>query len=243
MKKTTLTLLSLALCLSCLIAQPNHQSFGKLLRKHVTEEGSVKYRDLVKDKKKLENYIQDLSQNAPQPNWSKDEKMAYWINAYNALTLATMCQNYPLNNVYTFDNGDFFKKKTFKANQSMYSLDDIEHDILRPMNDARIHCAINCAAKSSPILNNFAYESAALGNQLEYSSKRFIKQVVLKNFDGKKLCLPKVFEWYQSDFKDVTAFINRYAETRIPQNVVTTYLDYDWSLNDIDEMALGKAKK
>jgi hypothetical protein len=226
-----------------LFAQPEHTEFGKLLRKHVSYEGGVRYAGLIKDKKKLEDYLSELSKDAPQKTWTKNEKKAYWINTYNAIVLLTMCKNYPLENVYKLDEGQFFKDKVFKANQTTYSLDDIEHNILRPLDDARIHCAINCAAKSSPILNNFAYEAVALDNQLDFSAKRYVKLVVMKNFDGKTLALPKVFDWYKDDFKNPVGFINRFAETPLPENLTTFFAEYDWSLNNADEIVVSQNKK
>ena len=138
-------------------AQPNHNAFDTLLKKHVAATGKVNYKNLKADKAALEAYLKMLSENTPVDSWSKNDKFAYWINAYNATTLKTIVDNYPLSSITKLDGGKTWDVKRIKLGDKTYSLNDIENTILRPMGDARIHFAINCAAKSCPPLLNQAF--------------------------------------------------------------------------------------
>ena len=113
-------------------AQPSHTAFDTLLKKHVSTTGKVNYKNLKQDKAALEVYIKTLSDNVPADSWSKNDKFAYWINAYNALTLKTIVDNYPLSSITKLDGGKTWDVKRYKLGEKTYSLNDIENNILRP---------------------------------------------------------------------------------------------------------------
>ena len=213
-------------------SQPNHASFDALLKKHVAATGKVNYKNFKTDKAALEAYIQNLSENTPADSWSKAEKMAYWINAYNALTIKLIVDNYPLSSITKLDNGKTWDVKRFKLGAKTYSLNGIENEILRPMGDARIHFAINCAAKSCPALSNDAFTSKNLQSLLELRTKRFINDPKANVLKGKDIKISKIFDWYGKDFYSIVDFVNRYAVSKIPANAQWGYTDYDWSLNE-----------
>lgn len=213
-------------------AQPNHAAFDALLKKYVTTAGKVNYKGFKQDKTALETYIKSLADNTPTDKWSKAEKMAYWINAYNALTIKLIIDSYPLSSIQKLDNGKTWDVKRFKLGAITYSLNGIENEILRPMGDARIHFAINCAAKSCPALASEAFTSQNLQSLLESRTKRFINDPKSNILKGKDLKISKIFEWYSKDFYNVHDFINRYAVSKIPATANLGYTEYDWSLNE-----------
>ena len=128
----------------------SHQPFDAILQQYVSEDGKVDYKGLKADKESLYTYCQSLSDMPVQEDWSREAKMAYWINAYNAFTLKLIVDNYPTKTIMNFDGGKTWDVRRIKIGNKKYSLNNIENDILRPtFKDPRIHFAVNCAARAS----------------------------------------------------------------------------------------------
>jgi hypothetical protein len=209
----------------------DHSVWNDLLKKHVSATGKVNYKGFKTDLETLDTYMRSLNENAPTENASKEERLAYWINAYNAVTVRLIVGNYPLTSITKLDGGKPWDVKRYSNGSKKMSLNDIENNILRPMGDARIHFALNCAAKSCPPLLNEAFTGENVQKLLEQRTKQFInssRTVVEK--DGIKVS--KIFEWYAKDFGNVVDFVNKYAKVKAAKAAKVTYLDYDWSLNE-----------
>ena len=167
-----------------LFAQKNiHHRWNTQLKKYVSNDGIVNYKEWGKNIDQLKAYINTLESNSPNENTSKEYKLAYWINAYNALTIDLIIKNYPLKSIKEIKFP--WKTKCFNDGKNNYSLGDIEHKILRKMNEPRIHFAINCASKSCPKLLNEAYIEKNLNNQLNAATKEFLidstKNIIKEN--------------------------------------------------------------
>jgi hypothetical protein len=209
----------------------DHSAWNDLLKKHVSATGKVDYKGFKTDLELLDAYMRSLNENAPTDNASKEERLAYWINAYNAVTVRLIVGNYPLTSITKLDGGKPWDVKRYSNGAKKMSLNDIENNILRPMGDARIHFALNCAAKSCPPLLNEAFTGENVLKLLEQRTKQFInssRTVVEK--DGIKVS--KIFEWYAKDFGNVVDFVNKYAKVKAAKAAKVSYLDYDWGLND-----------
>ena len=212
---------------------PNHELWTTLLQKHVSNAGEVNYKAFLDDRQLLKNYINELAQHFPQDNWTRNEVMAYWINAYNALTIDLILEHYPLQSIK-----DIFRpwhKSMWQLGSQRFDLDTIEHDILRPMGDPRIHFAIVCAAKSCPRLLNQAYTTQELQEQLKRASYRFINNAKKNDIRQSEVKISKIFRWFRKDFEvdgSLIDFLNRYSEIKISDNAKIKYLNYDWSLNN-----------
>ena len=130
------------------------------------------------------------------------------------------------------DGGKTWDVKWIDIGDKKYSLNQIEHEIIRPQfNDARIHFAVNCAAKSCPPLYNRAYTETNVNDYLEKRTKLFIND---RNFNqivpmGAKVS--KIFEWYKEDFGDLRDYINKYSKTKLNRAAQIDFKEYDWSLN------------
>lgn len=209
-----------------------HDAFDALLKKYVSTSGKVNYKDLKENKADLEAYTKALSENIPADKAPKAERFAYWINAYNAFTLKLIVDNYPLSSVTKLDGGKPWDVKRITLGGKKYSLNDIENNILRPMGDARIHFAINCAAKSCPPIHNVAFTAANLNSVLESRTKRFINDTKANSLTGNELKISKIFDWYGKDFDKIPEFINRFAVTKVKADAKIGFMDYDWSLNE-----------
>lgn len=213
----------------------DHKLWDIMLQEHVDKKGDVNYAAFKKDAPRLEKYLSSLSEHPPQDDWTKNEKMAYWINAYNAFTIKLILDNYPLKSIMDLHGGKAWDQKFIRIGGKEYSLNNIEHDILRAnYKDARIHFAVNCASVSCPKLQNNAFNPARLEEQLEQASRSFINNTSKNNLQANQVKISRLFEWYMKDFTQegsLVDFLNRYATTKINSNAKVGYKEYDWNLN------------
>jgi len=210
----------------------DHSSWNALLQKHVTAKGDVNYAGFKKDQGELDDYLNMLAGNHPTDAWSRSEKMAYWINAYNAFTIQLILENYPLSSITNLDNGKVWDRKWIELGDQTYSLNNIENDILRPrFKDARIHFAVNCAAESCPPLLNKAYTAQNLEETLDRQARSFINNPAYNKLSKQSVTVSKIFDWYGEDFDNLIQYLNKYSKTTIASNASVSYQNYNWSLN------------
>lgn len=235
-------------------AAGGHGLFTEVLKAHV-EDGRVDYASLRKDGR-LDAYAARLSATDPASIASKNEKLAFWINVYNAFTLKLIAGRYPVKSISELHYGGSLAlatalKKTawdtyrFPVGGREYTLGEVEHEILRPVfNDFRIHGAIVCAAVSCPPLRSEAYEAAALEGQLDGQMRLFLSDASKNRYDGqtRTLYLSKIFSWFEKDFtkggRTLVEAILPYMPLSMAAGVrsaggglTVKYLPYDWSLN------------
>ncbi len=211
----------------------NHDAWDVLVKKHVSAKGNVSYKGFQKDASALEKYLDQLSKNAPSSKWSKNETLAYWINAYNAYTVKLILDNYPTSSIKNISSP--WDKKFIVIEGKKYSLGNIEHDILRKMNEPRIHFAINCASYSCPNLLNAAYEASTIDAQLTTAAKSFLADDSKNSITASKVTISMIFKWFSGDFKtegSLIAFLNKYSTTTINANAKVKYKSYNWTLNE-----------
>lgn len=213
----------------------SHDQWNSLLSRFVTASGKVNYKGFKQDQAKLNAYLEDLSANTPASSWSRNEKLAYWINVYNAYTVKLIVDNYPLKSIQ--DLGKPWDKKFIKIGGDIYSLNEVEHEIIRKrFNDARIHFAVNCASFSCPKLLNEAYTGAKLEQQLNTQTRAYINNPVHNEISANKGAISQLFNWYADDFVksagSVIAFINKYSTVKLRNEARLEYKEYGWSLNE-----------
>lgn len=211
----------------------DYSTYNLFLAKYVSGKGNVNYDKIITNKAELNAIIIQFEKTQPTEKWLKNEKMAYFINVYNAYTIKVVIDNYPVKSIK--DINGVWNKKIITSGKSKISLSDVENKILRKLDDPRIHFAINCASYSCPNLVNAAFIPATLNKQLDTTTKSFIndksKNIIVTN----EIKISKIFYWYSADFKSnnksVINFINKYSNTKINASAKTSYLDYSWSLN------------
>ena len=212
---------------------PSTQAWNELLNKHVSATGKVSYRGFQQEAAKLQGFLDELAAHPPQKDWPRAEKMAYWINAYNAFTIKLVADQYPIKSIRDLHGGNPWQVKWIKLGSATYSLDQIENEILRPQfRDARIHFAVNCAAKSCPPLLNQAFTGAQLDQLLDRQARAFINNAQYNSISAKQIEISKIFEWYAADFGNIVEYLNQYSQTKIEPKAKVTYKEYDWSLNE-----------
>ncbi|MFZ2447994.1 MAG: DUF547 domain-containing protein [Syntrophobacteraceae bacterium] len=219
----------------------DHGIYGRLLAKYVAG-GTVDYRGLKTEERTLDEYL-GLIEQTKTGDLPPKEQLAFYINAYNACTLKLVLGGYPGVKSIKELGGVFsspFKKKICKIDGRPLSLDEIEHEIIRPrFKDPRVHFALNCASKGCPPLASGPYRGAALDGWLDEAARAFVNDPSRYRLDGGKLSVSMIFKWYAPDFGDgALGFIRKYADgdlgrtlTAGGDRIKVGYLDYDWSLN------------
>ena len=222
-------------------ATVDHGIYATLLEKYV-KQGQVDYRGFKTDEAKLDQYLKVLEK-TDSKSLSRNERFAFYTNAYNAWTIKLILSGYP--GVKSIkDLGSIFKspweKKICRIDGDIISLDNIEHKILRPrFKDPRVHFAINCAALSCPPLISEPYRGNTLDRQLDDAARAFINNPQRNYLKDNTLYVSKIFKWFAKDFNhDVIGFFLKYAKQDVKKElkakrdkIKIKYLNYDWSLN------------
>lgn len=238
----------LGAALTCFLVAPalarpgvDNTLYAALLQKYV-HHGVVDYAGFKRDVARLDAYLKILERVHPG-RLSRRERMAFYINVYNAWTIRLILTKYPdLKSIK--DLGSWFRspwrKKIVRLAGGVYHLDHIEHDILRPrFKDPRVHFALNCASQSCPILTSRPYEAATLDRTLDENTRRFLADPQRNYLQGDTLYASRIFRWFRGDFKGgVVKFFIRYGPAdlarkleKLGDRVRVRYLSYDWSLN------------
>jgi hypothetical protein len=224
----------------------DHSKFDQVLKKYVDDKGLVDYNSIAKDKG-FSEYMQ-LLQTAEVEGLSRDGQLAFWINAYNAVTIDKVIKTKPKKSVReTFVPGVWTGTKFFTSRKHIVagkrlSQDDIEHEILRKQfNDPRIHFAIICASMGCPQLPRIAYTEENVQTRLEEETRKYLNSPRGTRIDRAEntLHVSKLFDWFGSDFINksgsVLAFMQPYLHEEVrlflERDPMISYLEYDWALN------------
>ena len=234
----------------------NYDDYAQVLQTYVNDRGLVDYQGLQANREQLDRFNQSLSKVSPDlyNSWNELEKIAFWFNAYNSLTLQSIIDQQPLPKSIRDISGVWNRRKFEIAGESK-TLDNIEHDTLRKdFNEPRLHVALVCAAMSCPPLRNEPYLPEKLDAQLEDQVRKFIVSPHGFKIDRQqgRVYLSSIFKWYGQDWlknysvdnkfagnkkqKAVINFLSRYLTPEDIQYLErgkykVKYLDYDWSLN------------
>ncbi len=222
---------------------PDHSAWTALLSKYVDESGFVDYKGFITDKEALNGYADLLSQNPPNDSWTENQKLAYWINAYNVFTVKLIADNYPVESIKDLNPTlsiptvrSIWTKEWFKIGEEDFSLDRIEHKILRKdFNEPRIHFAVNCASISCPVLRAEAFIPERIDEQLEEQARIFLNDKSRNEITPTSIRISKIFNWFGGDFKkdqSLIEFLNKYSKTKIDEKAKVRFLSYDWGLNE-----------
>ncbi|WP_158211860.1 DUF547 domain-containing protein [Robiginitalea sediminis] len=212
---------------------PTHETWDALLKAHVSEDGMVDYQGMLRDRDVLRDYLEMLSQHIPGEHWSREARLAYYINLYNAGTVNLILEHYPVKSIKDIRNP--WGRKDLQIGDKRVSLDDVEHGILRKMDEPRIHFTVNCASFSCPKLLPEAFTEAEAERQLDEAARAFINDPLRNRIGKGDYALSRIFKWYGGDFKttgrSLEAFLNTYLEEPLPEGARPEFLPYDWSLN------------
>lgn len=232
------------------VGQIDHSGWDALLKKYVDERGNVDYttwKATAADTKMLDDYILQLSAASFPANASQGEKLAFWINAYNAVTVKGILREYPTtsirNHTAKIIGYNIWKDLQLLVGGKAYSLEGIEHEVLRKMGEPRIHFAIVCASIGCPRLLNEAYVAEKMDDQLTLNAQAFFADPTKFSADPRSgtIQVSPILSWFASDFGDDTAAQLKTIAPYVPTEAQglaksgrtrVSYLEYDWALND-----------
>lgn len=226
--------------------EPDYSKWNRILAAHYDPARGMNYAGLkARDAQTLQNIRQQLGRvnvAALKPK----QQLAYWINVYNVNVVATVVEKYPVDSIRDISTDpiirlNVFKKERVPFGNALLSLDDVEHKKIREaFRDARIHFAINCAARSCPPIRPEAFTGARLDAQLDDQARKFLTGPFGVRFkrDGDELTIKvtKIMDWFGDDFEKWAggrvAFIRKYVKVPAAKKIEIEYHDYDWALND-----------
>lgn len=228
----------------------DHSAWDRLLQKYVDQDGMVDYgawKASRADRAALKGYLATLSAADPTAQTTKDGKLAFWINAYNALTVQGILDVYPTSSIRNHTakvvGYNIWDDLLLPVGGQQYSLSHIEHEILRKLGEPRIHFAIVCASIGCPRLLNRAYQPENLQSQLAGNTRDFFARQ--RNFQvdlaSRKVRVSSILDWFGEDFGPTPqkglAGLAKYMPDEATRKLTASgdfsvsYLDYDWSLN------------
>jgi len=237
----------------------DHSAWDKLLKKYVVagQDGlnRVNYKAFkAGGHKALKDYIHQLEGVNPT-ELSRNEQFAFWANLYNAKTIDIILDHYPVksNKNISLESGLFsvlkksvgaggpWKTPVLTIAGHKLSLNDIEHNILRPIfKDPRVHYSVNCASIGCPNLGRQAFTSELLETQLDANARAYINHPRGVKVSGSSVTASSIYSWFKSDFggndSGVLAHLRKYAapglKARLKHVTAINSYEYDWSLND-----------
>ena len=224
----------------------DHSLFDQVLKAYVNNQGRVDYNGIAKNQP-FKAYMESLEK-AQVESMSRDGQLAFWLNAYNAVTIDKVIKWKPKKSVReTFVPGIWTGTKFFTSREHTVagrdlSPDDIEHEILRKQfKDPRIHFAIICASSSCPPMPRFAYTEENVQAKLEDETRKYINSERGTQTDSAKnvLHLSKLFDWFAGDFESksgsvqdfIKPYLNESALAFVEKEPKIKYIHYDWALN------------
>jgi hypothetical protein len=228
----------------------DHGDWDLLLQRFVDESGNVAYSDWSNSRdnvEALDSYLASIARANPRRPAARKTRLAFWINAYNALMIRGILREYSATR--TQDRAapparfDMWSNLLLRVGGTDYSLDQIENQVLRPLREPRIHFAIVCGSRGCPRLRNRAYSTSDLERQLQDNARNFFADPQKLEYDPStgELRLSPILKWYAQDFgnseREVLETITPYLPDRVTREgrganrLSAGFLDYDWSLN------------
>ena len=189
------------------LAQPalafdhSHATFGHFLEGAVSNSG-VDYDALKSKKSELDAYLKQVA-DAPASSFSHDEQLAFYVNAYNALTLNLVITENP-KSIKDLNGGKVWDERMFSVGRKKMSLNQIEHGHIRKLEDGRIHAVVNCASKGCPPLPPKPLTPTGIQSQLDAAARNWVATNAYE-MKGSTALLSKVFNWYGDDFTRLPA--------------------------------------
>jgi hypothetical protein len=226
--------------------------WDELLQRYVDDLGRVNYRRWkAEGADVLRVWLESLADVDLADFTDADARLALWLNAYNAIAISQVLEVYPIASIRPKVLGipnwlsflDFFTRSNSIIGGKKYSLNQIEHAILRPeFAEPRIHFALVCASVGCPLLRRGAYFPESVRTQLEADASRFIHNPDKVRYDAQKktLYLSKIFKWYEEDFVKAAGSVAEYvggylgSEAAVGDGWAIVFLPYDWNLNRVE---------
>lgn len=220
-----------------------HNAWARVLNTAVDETGRVNFAQVARNPHDLYLYLDYVATVSPtsRPEMfpTKADELAYYINAYNALAMyGVIAYGVPDDLSRFLNRARFFKFTEYRVGERWISLYDFENDVIRPLDEPRVHFALNCMSVGCPRLPQTPFRAAQLDEQLDAAAREFLnssKYVQVARSQG-IVRLSEIMDFYTEDFvgerhsPSLVAYVNRYRQERIPEGFRVEFIPYDWTV-------------
>lgn len=216
--------------------------WAKVLRAFVNDQGDVDFQALAKNPADLKAYVDYVARVSPESTPAlfptRESKLAYHINAYNALSMHNVIDSDIPKSLSGFTKLHFFWIKQFSIGGKSMSLYTYENEVIRPLGDERVHFALNCMSVGCPRLPRVPFTANALNEELDREARRFLGESrnLQRTHETKTVRLSEIFDFYKEDFLRVNpsliAYVNQYASEKIPEDYQVEFVEFDWTVKD-----------
>ncbi|HEX2581718.1 MAG TPA: DUF547 domain-containing protein [Dongiaceae bacterium] len=245
--KTAWAGLLLFACTACASLTPPRQitapvldadrAWARVLDRYVNDRGQVDFQELAQQSGDLDTYVAYVWRTNPRDIADPDERLAYLINSYNALSMYTVLQSGIPKRLDGWGRIRFFALTTARVGDRSISLYDYENKEIRAVGDPRVHFALNCMAVSCPRLPRVPWTGAHLQSQLDHAARDFFSESRNLQVDDARrtVTVSAILDFFPEDFTahapNLIAYINRWRDRPIPEDYRVTFFDYDWTIN------------
>ncbi|MCA1582466.1 MAG: DUF547 domain-containing protein [Acidobacteria bacterium] len=216
------------------------KTWARVLSKYVDDSGRIDFAGVAKDRADLDAYVAWIGRvspaNTPASFPTKESKLAYYLNAYNALAMYNVIESGQPKDLNAVKVRFFYRNKLSLGGEKM-SLYDLENKIVRPMGDPRVHFALNCMVRGCPRLPREPFRADQLDMELEATAQYFLNENrnVQPEPDRQTVRFSQILQFYTDDFlkksPSLVAYANKYREAKIPEGSKVEFIPYDWTLN------------
>jgi hypothetical protein len=224
------------------------EAWNRILAQHVDAGGRIDFTTgLARDRADLNEVVKFIAaidpRSSPAQFPTSSSRLAYYINAYNALAMYGVLETGIPRRFGGFRRVQFFYLRKFMMGGHRFSLYSLENDIVRPIGDPRVHFALNCMTVGCPRLPRTAFTAIGLDLELDAAACKFLNEVRNVDVDRerKEVRLSAIFRFYIKDFlahsPDLIGYINHYRTTKVPGDSKVVFADYDWTINDQSRLA------
>ncbi len=213
----------------------------QVLQRHVDARGRVDFSGLANDRAGLDEVVKFVAAvdpaSAPALFPTAEARLAYYIDAYNALAMYGVRDAGVPERFGWFGRIRFFYLRKFVVGGQSISLYSLENDVIRPIGDPRAHFALNCMSVSCPRLPRTAYTADGLDRELDSAAREFVGEDrnVHVDRETRTVVLSAIFDFYTKDFlakaPSLIAYVNHYRAVAVPADYKVQFADYDWTIN------------
>jgi hypothetical protein len=218
------------------------RGYAAVLERHVNDRGEVDFAALQKDPsdsgiKALESYVQAIAITPLGAAATADARLAHMVNAYNALSMYNVIASGIPPTHAGWAKVKFFLLRKFEIGGALLSLYAFENDIIRKLNEPRIHFALNCSALSCPVLPRKPFTAEQLSQELERETRAFFARPENLTVDHaeRTVFFNEILKFYTEDFTPAHApslidYAQRYTAQTLPKDYATAFTPYDWTV-------------
>ncbi len=216
----------------------------KTLTQFVDQQGRIDFKALAKQTEDLQVFIGAIESVSPSSHPElfpeRSDVLAYHVNAYNALAMwGVIERDIPKNFSTLLKRASFFKFRDVVIGGKKTNLYDYENKVIRPLDEARLHFALNCMVRDCPRLPTKAFKAETLDQDFQRLSKEFFSKEkhIRVEHDSRQLYLSGILKFYTKDYvpsgkkQDLVGYVNQFRDVQIPESYKVKFIKYDWTVN------------